>query len=76
MRTLGGPSALLGTKEPKVRLYFLSDAFRARMQWKDSGRPREGYGPRRPDEEAAKDNLETQGIRPQGREHCDTAPFC
>ena len=40
-------------------VHSLPGAFRARAQWKDSGRPRECYGPRRPDEEAAKEDIES-----------------
>ena len=40
-------------------VHSLPDAFRARVQWKNYGRPREFYGPRRPDEEAAREDLQS-----------------
>ena len=47
-------------------VHNLPGAFRARAQWKDGGRPRECYGPRRPDEEAAKDDLESMRAAASG----------
>ena len=41
-------------------------AFRARAQWNDGARPRECYGPRRPDEEAAKEDLESMRAAASG----------
>ena len=38
-------------------VHSLPHAFRARVKWEDSGRLRECDGPRRPDEEAAKEDL-------------------
>ena len=38
-------------------VHSLPDAFRARAQWKDSGHSRECYGPRRPDRQAAEEDL-------------------
>ena len=43
----------------------LPGAFRARVQWND-GRPREFYGPRRPDEETAKRDLESMRAAARG----------
>ena len=39
-------------------VHSLTDSFRARVQWKEPGGPRECYGPRRPDEETAQDDLD------------------
>ena len=47
-------------------VHSLPDAFRARAKWKDSGRPRECYGPRRPDEEAAKEDFESMRAAASG----------
>ena len=47
-------------------VHSLPDAFRARAQWKDFGRPRECYGPRRPDEETAQRDLESMRAAASG----------
>ena len=47
-------------------VHSLPDAFRARVKWKDSGRLRECDGPRRPDEEAAKEDLESMRAAASG----------
>ena len=47
-------------------VHSLPDAFRARVKWKDSGRLRECDGPRRPTEEAAKEDLESMRAAASG----------
>ena len=42
------------------------NAFRAHVQWYDKGANRNIYGPRRPDEEAAKDDLESMRAAASG----------
>ena len=49
-------------------VHSLPDAFRARVKWTDSGRLRECYGPRRPDEGAAKGDLESMRATASGKD--------
>ena len=47
-------------------VHSLPDAYRARAKWSDYGRPRECYGPRRPDEATAKLDLESMRTAASG----------
>ena len=44
----------------------VGDAFRARVHWRDQGERRSAPGPRRPDEETAKDDLESMRAAASG----------
>ena len=44
----------------------VGDAFRAHVHWRDNGQQRNTRGPRRPDEEAAKEDLESMRAAASG----------
>ena len=49
----------------------VDNAFRARVHWKDQGKLRSAPGPRRPDEEAAKEDLESMRAAASGKSRED-----
>ena len=49
----------------------VNDAFRAHVQWRETGKQRHAYGPRRPIEQAAKEDLESMRAAASGMSRDD-----